>query len=84
MATGGFDGMTREQQEQMLAWFMHRVGPDQREELAGTLPAAYNAWCGSQVVQVVSVSDTSRVWRTTRRELVDGRFVTVTVGDASR
>jgi hypothetical protein len=79
-AAEGFDALTREQSKQMLEFFMHRVSPEQREELAGTLPAAYNAWCGSQVVKVVSVSDPERVWHTTRTELVNGHFIKVRVG----
>lgn len=84
-AAEGFEALTWEQQKQMLEWFMYHLSQEQREELAGTLPAAYNAWCGSQVVKVVSVKDPERVWRTTRTELVVdgrvGRFITVRVGE---
>jgi hypothetical protein len=59
---GGFEAITREQSKQLLEWFMYRVKSDQRQALAATLPAAYNAWCGYEVVQVVSVDDAARVW----------------------
>lgn len=84
-AVEGFEALTREQQKQMLEWFMHRIKFEQREELAGSLPAAYNAWCGSEVVKVVSVKDPERVWRTTRTEFVGnggvGRLIKVRVGE---
>lgn len=86
-AKDGFDALTHEQSKQMLEWFMHRVDPDQREELAATLPAAYNAWCGRQIVHVVSgiadngtIDEPLRVWSSSRTELVDGRFVKRKVG----
>jgi hypothetical protein len=87
-ATEGFEALTREQQKQMLEWFMYRLGADpQREDLAGALPAAYNAWCGSEIVKVVSVKDPERVWRTTRTDLVVdgrvGRFIKVRVGESA-
>ena len=80
MKKEGFGALTYEQQKQMLEWFMYRLGPEQREDLAGSLPAAYNAWCGDQVVKVVSVKDPERTWHTTCTELVDGRFTKVRVG----
>lgn len=83
-AAKGFDALTREQQKQMLEWFMYRIKPEQREDLAGSLPAAYNAWCGSEILKVVSVKDPERVWRTTRTESVDGKFVRVRVGEPQR
>jgi hypothetical protein len=65
---GGFDGCTREQQKQLLEFFMYRLGGqkcDLREELAANLPTAYNAWCGRDIVSVVSTSDPQRKWSTT-------------------
>lgn len=61
----GFEALSREQSKQMLEWFMYRLGGlkcDLSQELAATLPAAYNAWCGRQVVSVVSTDDPERVW----------------------
>lgn len=65
----GFEGCTYEQQKQLLEFFFYRLGGAKcnlREELAATLPAAYNAWCGRDVVQVVSVKEPERVWNPKR------------------
>jgi hypothetical protein len=80
MTDQGFDAMSHEQQKQMLEFFMYRLQPEQREELAASLPAAYNAYCGSQIVTVVSTKDYTRSWLPTRTELVNGRFIKVRVG----
>lgn len=61
----GFDNLSREQAKQLLEFFMYRLGGkkcDLREELAASLPVAYNAWHGRDIVQVVSASNTERVW----------------------
>lgn len=73
----GSGNLTTEQKDQLIEWFFHRINPDQREELAGSLPAAYNAYNGREVVQVTSVDNPERVWRTSRTELIDGHFVKV-------
>lgn len=65
----GFNNLTREQSRQLLDFFMYRLGStrktlaDLRDELAATLPGAYNAWYGSDVVKVVSVNDPTREWK---------------------
>lgn len=67
-AVKGFDALTREQQKQMLEFFMYRLGGskcDLRSELAASLPVAYNAWCGSEIVSVVSTSEVPGLPETT-------------------
>lgn len=63
----GFDGLTREQSRQLLEFFMYRLGGqlcDLREQIAATLPQAYNAWYGRDVVKVVSATDPTREFKT--------------------
>jgi hypothetical protein len=46
---------------QLLDVLAHYMGMDLRERLMAECPRAYNAWCGSEVVQVVRASDGSKV-----------------------
>jgi hypothetical protein len=62
----GFEALTYEQSKQMLEFFMYRAKHDLREKLAATLPQAYNAWCGRNIVEVVSVDNHTRQWRADR------------------
>jgi len=53
----GIDGMTTRQKDLLLMQLMYRVKPEERGLLMREIPDAYNAWCGSQIVSVVRVSD---------------------------
>jgi hypothetical protein len=66
MKPKGFDNLTREQQKQLLEWFFHRVQPGQRCLLMQDLPAAYNAYHGDEIVQVVNVKTGQSVESMTR------------------
>lgn len=57
MATPGTHNMTERQKDLLLAALMYRVLPEGRAHLMREVPDAYNAWCGTAVVQVSLVSD---------------------------
>ena len=52
-----FDHMTQRQKDLLLAQVMYRIKPEDRRHLMREIPDAYSAWCGTQVVKVVRVSD---------------------------
>jgi hypothetical protein len=57
--------MSHEQRSQLIEFLMYRIDPDTRETLAATLPVAYNAYVGREIVTVVSAADgagASRKW----------------------
>lgn len=53
----GIDSMTMRQKDLLLMQCMYRITPEQRGHLMREVPDAYNAWCDSNVVQVIRVSD---------------------------
>jgi hypothetical protein len=46
---------------QLLAVLMHYLQPDMRRTLMREVPAAYNDWCDSEIVEVVHISDGRKV-----------------------
>ena len=69
------ESMTHEQRSQVVDFFMHRLSPEQRETLMATLPVAYNAYVGRQVVTVTTSDGRDMLPETT--ELDNGRFVKI-------
>ena len=53
----GIDGITVRQKDLLLMQLMYRCTPQQRGHLMREVPDAYNAYCGSAVVQVIRTSD---------------------------
>jgi hypothetical protein len=45
------------QRDQLLEFFFHHLSMEDRGKLMNTLPAAYNAWCGREIVRVIQTCD---------------------------
>jgi hypothetical protein len=55
------NNLTDFQKNQLLDFFAYHMPMEQRERLMATLPRAYNAWCGSKVVEVHNISHQAAV-----------------------
>lgn len=51
------ENMSRREKDLLIEAVMYRITPDQRAFLMREAPSAYNAYCGSAIVQVVRTSD---------------------------
>ena len=46
------DNLTVFEKKQLLQFFGYYMSQDTRKEIMRQLPAAYNSWCGSEIVRV--------------------------------
>lgn len=45
----------------LLDSVLHYIGPDIRRKVMSEVPKAYNAYCGSEIIQVVHTNDGRKV-----------------------